>query len=87
MTQPTVEILTIGSEVLADDVLDTNSHWLCQQLASRGAPVVRITTLPDDPSGIGETLLAAAEADLRQALAAVGIQVIPYPRIYANRHE
>jgi len=59
MTQPTVEILTIGSEVLAGDVLDTNSHWLCQQLASRGALVARITIIPDDPSVIGETLSAA----------------------------
>ena len=53
--------LTIGNEVLAGDVLDTNSHWLCQQLAERGAHVIRITVLPD----VVETI---AEA-LRQALA------------------
>ena len=61
MAIPTVEILIIGNEVLAGQVLDTNSHWLCGQLAARGARVVRITTLPDQSEAIGE--------GLRQALA------------------
>ena len=59
MSAPTVEILVIGNEVLAGDVLDTNSHWLCQELAARGARVTRVTVLPDDPAAIGEALLAA----------------------------
>lgn len=59
MDTPAVEILAIGNEVLAGDVLDTNSHWLCQQLARGGARVVRITVLPDTPEIIGEALLAA----------------------------
>jgi molybdenum cofactor synthesis domain-containing protein len=54
-----VEILAIGNELLAGDVLDTNSHWLCRQLAGRGARVSRIATLPDDGATIGEALLAA----------------------------
>lgn len=58
MIAPTVEILAIGNEVLAGDVLDTNSHWLCQQFARRGVRVMRITVLPDDPTIIGEALLA-----------------------------
>lgn len=44
-----VEILVVGNEVLAGNVLDSNSHWMCQQLAARGAQVRRITVLPDDP--------------------------------------
>jgi molybdenum cofactor synthesis domain-containing protein len=51
-----VEILTIGNELLAGDVLDTNSHWLCRQMASRGARVARISTLPDHPATIGGAL-------------------------------
>ena len=58
MTAP-VELLAIGNELLAGDVLDTNSHWLCRQLAGRGARVSRVTTLPDDMATIGEALLAA----------------------------
>ena len=59
MTVPLVEILAIGNELLAGDVLDTNSHWLCRQLAGRGARVSRMATLPDDMPTIGEALLAA----------------------------
>ena len=59
MSSPLVEILAIGNELLAGDVLDTNSHWLCRQLAGRGARVSRVTTLPDDMATIGEALLAA----------------------------
>ena len=58
MTAPLVEILTIGNELLAGDVLDTNSHWLCRQLAGRGVRVSRMATLPDDMATIGEALLA-----------------------------
>ena len=54
-----VEILAIGNELLAGDVLDTNSHWLCRQLAGRGARVSRMATLPDDMATIGSALLAA----------------------------
>ena len=59
MTAPLIEILAIGNELLAGDVLDTNSHWLCHQLAGRGARVSRMATLPDDMTSIGEALLAA----------------------------
>jgi nicotinamide-nucleotide amidase len=59
MSAPVVEILVIGNEVLVGDVLDTNSHWLCRELAARGARVTRITVLPDDRVVIGEALLTA----------------------------
>ena len=51
-----VELLVIGNEVLAGNVLDSNSHWMCQQLAARGALVRRITVLPDDPEEIADGL-------------------------------
>jgi molybdenum cofactor synthesis domain-containing protein len=57
--QARVEILTIGTEILAGSVLDTNSHWLCHQLALRGLVTQRITTLADDPAVISEELRAA----------------------------
>ena len=59
MHETAVELLTIGNEVLAGNVLDTNSHWLCQQLAERGAQVVRITVLPDVVETIAEALRGA----------------------------
>jgi nicotinamide-nucleotide amidase len=54
-----VEILIIGNEVLAGNVLDSNSHWLCQQLAARGARVRRITVLPDEPAAIADGLMGS----------------------------
>jgi nicotinamide-nucleotide amidase len=59
MSVPVVEILVIGNEVLAGDVLDSNSHWLCRALAARGARVTRVTVLPDEPATISEALLTA----------------------------
>lgn len=61
MGEITVEILVIGNEVLAGNVLDTNSHWLCQRFAGHGARVQRITVLPD--------VEAVIAGELRTALA------------------
>lgn len=57
MQTPIIEILVIGNEVLAGDVLDSNSHWLCQQVTARGGQVRRITVLRDDPEEIKDGLL------------------------------
>jgi molybdenum cofactor synthesis domain-containing protein len=54
-----VEILVIGNEVLAGNVLDSNSHWLCQQVSARGGQVQRITVLRDEPDEIKDGLLSA----------------------------
>jgi nicotinamide-nucleotide amidase len=59
MDEPMIEILSIGNEVLQGDVLDTNSHWLCRQLARRGVRVSRITTLPDTKDIIAEAIREA----------------------------
>jgi molybdenum cofactor synthesis domain-containing protein len=47
-----VAILTVGDEILAGDIENTNGTWLCQQLAARGATVQRLLTLPDDEAAI-----------------------------------
>ncbi len=59
MTTPIIEILGIGNEVLAGNVLDSNSHWLCQQVSARGGQVRRITVLRDEPEEIKDGLLGA----------------------------
>ena len=58
MPTPIIEILVIGNEVLAGDVLDTNSRWLCRELAARGGRVARIAVLPDEPAAIADALHA-----------------------------
>jgi nicotinamide-nucleotide amidase len=59
MQTPITEILVIGNEVLAGNVLDSNSHWLCQQVVARGGQVRRITVLRDEPGDIKDGLLSA----------------------------
>ena len=43
-----VAILTVGEEVLAGDVENTNASWVARQVTARGASVPRMLTLPDD---------------------------------------
>jgi nicotinamide-nucleotide amidase len=68
-----VEILVIGDEILLGDVLDTNSHWLCQQLTGLGARVRRITQIGDDAITIAETLRDALERDAQIIIAVGGL--------------
>jgi len=55
----TVEIITIGNELLLGDVLDTNSHWLCRQSRYRGAMLRRVTIVPDEPDAIADAICQA----------------------------
>ncbi len=43
-----VAILTVGDEVLAGDIANTNAQWLASRVAEGGSRVVRILTVPDD---------------------------------------
>lgn len=43
-----IAILTVGDEVLAGDIENTNATWLARQVTARGASVTRILTIPDD---------------------------------------
>lgn len=57
-----VEILAIGDELLYGQTLDTNSHWISNELGNAGFRVIRRTTIGDQE----ETILKAfAEAEQR----------------------
>jgi nicotinamide-nucleotide amidase len=56
------EILAIGDELLYGQVLDTNSHWISQELDLIGVRVIRRTTVGDSRDAI---LTAFAEAERR----------------------
>jgi nicotinamide-nucleotide amidase len=73
MANKAVELLTIGNEVLAGNVLDSNSHWLCGQVAALGAQVRRITVLPDEPGQIADGLLGALGREPRLILTCGGL--------------
>jgi molybdenum cofactor synthesis domain-containing protein len=61
-----IEIITIGNEVLLGDVLDTNSHWLCQQLTRMGGRIRRVVQVRDEVEAIAEEVQWSVEcgADL-----------------------
>lgn len=59
------EIISIGDELLYGQIVDTNSHWISQQLDLRGVKVVRKTTVGDDRKDMLSAFAAAeARADL-----------------------
>jgi len=57
----TVEIISIGNELLIGDVLDTNTNWLCKKITGLGGLVRRVQTVRDDPQAIGRALHRALE--------------------------
>ena len=54
-----IELLTIGTELLLGFTLDTNSAEMGRALAAAGIPVVRRTSVTDDPAAIRD---AASQA-------------------------
>ncbi|SFN85210.1 competence/damage-inducible protein cinA [Algoriphagus ornithinivorans] len=59
------EIIAIGDELLYGQIMDTNSHWISQQLDLKGVKVVRKTTVGDNREDI---LKAFSEAEKRADL-------------------
>jgi nicotinamide-nucleotide amidase len=59
------EIITIGTEILLGDLVDTNTAWLSERLATLGVGIYRHTTVGDNRARIAAALKeAAARADL-----------------------
>jgi competence/damage-inducible protein CinA-like protein len=59
------EIITIGTEMLLGDLVDTNTAWLSARLAALGVGVYRHTTVGDNRERIDSALEeAASRADL-----------------------
>lgn len=59
------EIISIGTELLLGEIVDTNAAWLAQQLAGAGVDVFFRTTVGDNAGRIAEAVsLALNRADL-----------------------
>ncbi|HYQ83694.1 MAG TPA: competence/damage-inducible protein A, partial [Rubrobacter sp.] len=54
------EIVTVGTEMLLGDLVDTNTAWISQRLAELGVPIYRHTTVGDNPERIVEALRQAS---------------------------
>ncbi|MDZ7746237.1 MAG: molybdopterin-binding protein [Halobacteriales archaeon] len=65
-----VGILTVGDELLAGDIVNTNATWLATELTGRGVDIERITTIPDRTEIIAE--LVAEYSDRYDAVIVTG---------------
>ena len=65
MSSVNAEIIAIGDELLYGQIMDTNSHWISQELDAVGVRVVRKTTVGDNRIDI---LTAFEEASKRADL-------------------
>ncbi len=56
---PTLEIITIGTELLLGEIPDTNSTYIARTLRDHGIDIYRITTIGDNPRRIASTIKEA----------------------------
>jgi len=57
--QCTVEILSIGNELLLGNTVNTNASWIASRVTALGGKVTRITTVADNLNGISQTIREA----------------------------
>jgi molybdenum cofactor synthesis domain-containing protein len=55
----TVEILSIGNELLLGNTVNTNASWIASQITSLGGSVTRITTVGDNLREISQVIIEA----------------------------
>ncbi len=55
----TVEIITIGNEILIGQTLDTNSNWIARQVTRRGWNLQRVTQIRDTLHAISDEVREA----------------------------
>ena len=55
------EIICIGSEILLGNIVNTNSQWIAEQLATLGIPNFRQTVVGDNPKRLKEAILEASK--------------------------
>ena len=62
---PTAEIISIGSELLLGQIVDTNSAWMAQRLNNLGVDIYFKTTVGDNPDRMKDVInRALGRADI-----------------------
>ena len=56
---PTLEIITIGTELLLGEIQDTNSTYIARTLRDHGIDIFRITTIGDNARRISSAIKEA----------------------------
>ena len=79
-----VEVVSIGTELLMSDVLDTNSAYISRSLRTVGAELIYKVTVGDNLERITEAFLVALDrADVVFAIGGLGTAVHDFARIAA----
>lgn len=60
-SRTSVAIIIVGDEVLKGQTMDTNSHFLCQELYKSGINVARVSVIPDDINIIAEEVRTCSQ--------------------------
>lgn len=55
------EIISVGTELLLGDILDTNAQYLSRELALLGISVLRRSTVGDNPERLAREIKSALE--------------------------
>lgn len=55
-----IEIITTGNEILDGRVTNTNASWIAQKCTSLGHEIIKITSVGDDKTDIGNALKSAS---------------------------
>ena len=58
---PVLEIITIGTELLLGEIVDTNSTYIARTLRDHGIDIYRITTIGDNPHRIAAAIREALQ--------------------------
>jgi len=58
---PTAEIITIGTEILLGEILDTNAQYIARELRDAGIDLYRKTTVGDNAQRIAQAIRQAME--------------------------
>jgi competence/damage-inducible protein CinA-like protein len=58
---PTAEIITIGTEILLGEIIDTNAPYLARSLRDEGIDLYRKTTVGDNPQRIAQAVQQGLE--------------------------
>jgi molybdenum cofactor synthesis domain-containing protein len=73
IASPTVELLAIGNELLRGEIQDTNTHWICRLVSSRGGRVERVAMLPDQSGVIAAEVRSAIARQVGVLLTSGGL--------------
>ena len=75
--RPSIEIYSIGTELLNGQIQDTNSFWMAQQIAALGGYVRRIAILDDDMAELTGVLTDACTRGTRVVITTGGLGPTP----------